>query len=1423
MDGPLSSSAGPTLGVAQRDKEKAFNNLQASSGATTPVSRQRPSLDHGDGSNLSLQPPGTANGAPSVRTVSSPAASYAPRSASFNPSSVAGPGSFSTDLRSQIGGPPRTGSRPDLFSNLGPLNESTDGLDPEKLLADLRDELARENKIKEGSENMLEALNTKKPKHVREQKAKVEAELNASYARIRKLKARIEDVQQAKTVPITPTRPPGEPSTMFRRTQSRRSASRSGAGSDLDEMVDPTYRLGELLQALEVEGLTPEYYVGKANALVALFKSYPNIKYDLVWSIFGLRMQVMLLSESREVVAAGYRMTRYAMSDRSSLKKIRTLNTDYVVISSLIKDRKADLEREQALKFVRAFLDIKDGIREMSRVVVRTIASIAEHSDDRLRPICLETLAEILVRDPQLLLASGGLSVICDALTEGSYRAPESLISAYLLLLDSPQKRKYLRPGYDLEVIFNVFTDAFLSNETILKHNSKAISSALRTWPGIMYLSMYNFRAIRSLIASLMLPNQQARDIIIVLLYSLLRIKSPAWATPFLAGRRLTTYGRVNILKPTATEGTKHIPVQSEDDSSEQNFVDHYTALLLAVLVKADLVSTLLNLARNAEEETMKRKSTLLLGEVLRLCSRLLPTSWSSNLQFLPDLFSEAVQFDNQSHFVATSLIYQISSVSRTLYRSTPSVLGDTSLLPTQITAGLALEEEQPRAAMAMPHVDEGAFRQLLVDSGVLSSSNYLKWNWEIVLKLIEGPLTIGKRVDDANKASKFMKRLMGFYRPFKYRFSDVKSTRNTQKYIKVGCSLMHTLLQSQQGIEYLANNKVLRQIAECLAQCDPTSGITAGIPLFSKDRMTDTLSGGYFAMLGVLSADKRGLEMLQRWRMFNMMYHILEYNQRPDLSKLLLSSFDYSFLGHPRVLLRTTMTASTKEIRIYATNILRKFVSNPKEGNANHSRWAIQLLVEQLYDPEVEVSATAIKILERACNTKSYLEFIVGCRPALDHLGEIGAPLLLRFLSTSIGYDYLDGLDYIRNEMDDWFLGRNDSYVNTVEASLARAFADVQDEPTNRLSLLDDEPDPEADPHVPPHFYRELTRTEEGCKLLEQKGHFLEFANTIREYGMQADDAEIMTKVKGCMWAVGNVGSMDRGAPFLESCDVIEHIVRIAEQHEVMSMRGTAFFVVGLISRSVHGLEILSELGWDANTNSIGMSTGFCVPSNISKFLSLRPWKHQIAGSIVLPHSQRTESVKAPVIHSRPRSDSMMEAMGAPNSLYDNINTGAFDDDEDVVLDPDPINHKILSLFIDLSNTVRFSKARNDLVALKEKKPQGFANAQVFRRVVALMETHHYRLPARRMLELFERSVLREVVFGDDSDNEDTNDDESLGPSYANARLRQGLQSSQGDNGDGEGEYGGSNSGSCGQRVDRRMSSGNPMEMEPRERRGTV
>lgn len=271
-----------------------------------------------------LQP--SANGG---RNLSASAVSFAPRGSSLNPSP--GPGAFSVDMRSQMI-PSRAGSRADIFAM-----EKVDEDEPsmaEQNLAALRESLNREMKIKEGSENMLEALNTKKAKQTKEQRQRVEAELFSSNQRIKVLRQKISDAQRTRIAPTTPTRTRTAESA-FQGNVSLRSppsASRSGAGSDFDEPTEsPTFALAEILQALEVDGMMPAYYVSRANSLVDLFKRHPTLKYDLVWSVFGLRMQVMLLSDSREVVASGYRMLRYAISDVASLKKVRSLNTDYLV------------------------------------------------------------------------------------------------------------------------------------------------------------------------------------------------------------------------------------------------------------------------------------------------------------------------------------------------------------------------------------------------------------------------------------------------------------------------------------------------------------------------------------------------------------------------------------------------------------------------------------------------------------------------------------------------------------------------------------------------------------------------------------------------------------------------------------------------------------------------------------------------------------------------------------------------------------------------------------------------------------------------------------------------------------------------------------------------------------------------------------
>ncbi len=655
----------------------------------------------------------------------------------------------------------------------------------------------------------------------------------------------------------------------------------------------------------------------------------------------------------------------------------------------------------------------------------------------------------------------------------------------------------------------------------------------------------------------------------------------------------------------------------------------------------------------------------------MKLADHCLPYSASASSQVLPALLSESIEGDTDEGSVATGTIYQIYSVNRTMQRS-----GLTAKTPQSYTSGngnteisSASRSSEPAKSKLSVDIDELEFRALLLETQVLTTANYLKWKWDLIQDLINGPLLNPKRLEESIKASKFMKRLIGFYRPFKYRFSEARNTKPNQRYVRVGCALVKTLIQNPEGNAYLMESKLLRQLAECLAQLDRQSGLTSTSPLFSPYKVSETLTGGYFAILGAMSSDPKGLQMIERWRMINMFYHIMELDGRDDLIRTLLGNMDFSLDSHLRVMLSKALTACPKNIRIFATRFLRKYATshqqeaNGQPNSSNGPEWSIRLLVTQLYDPEVQVSEIAVQILEEVCNRKAQLEYVVRCRPALDHLGAIGAPLLLRFLSTSLGYQYLDGLDYITQEMDDWFLGRNDSYVTLVEASLSRALMMVPERPT---SSHDEQMKTQDYGTVPPHFYRELTRTSEGCQLLRDSGHFDVFVANIQDSWREDEDPEAITKLKGSLWAVGNVGSMELGAPFLQESDVVNWIIKIATSSEVMTIRGTAFFVLGLISRSLHGMEILTEYGWTAATDHLGRSLGYCLPPRLEDLLEMGSYRQ----------GRPPQRMPPPV-----RAEESQQDAEAARAM-------------------DPIHARVLALTADLGNTVITGRAANDLFA---------------------------------------------------------------------------------------------------------------------------
>lgn len=989
---------------------------------------------------------------------------------------------------------------------------------------------------------------------------------------------------------------------------------------------------------------------------------------------------MFLLHKRTEMVAAGYRIARYSITTSESIKSLQRLQIEIFIIRTLTKDSKCHIERLQAVKLIRTILEFPDsGVKQISVGLIRALVSVCEQSDDMLKNIALETLTEIFIFTPANVNIAGGTRVLLQCAIDGPYELSPSICMAFMYVINNPRLRASVDLK-DLEFLISAFTDLQTKghvNTEKLQNSARILSSILSTWPGLITLCANDFYPLKSLIDCFQYPIPVLRDKLMDIFFSIFRIKPLSWSSSFLAGRRLTTFGRV-----ADTRSDFNYMDYAASSVPDSSFTKNYTALLLATTLHCNLMENLILMLTDNEDVGNARRATLLIGELIDLASNILPEQRLLKLVSLPGLVETATSKMNDS-LVASAAVFQIDKISRNIYkarypRDTKETRGSSMTMQVKVKMGV--------------QIDDVSFRQLMADTQVLTTKTFTRWNWDALTELIQGPLLSPKRLEESIKTTKFMKRLMSFYRPFKYRFSSIKKTRPNQKCVKVGNALFKTLLQSKEGIKYLNENKLLSQIAECLAQLDPMSGISSPDPLFSKQRLENTLSSGYFSLLGTLSADANGMAMMENRNMFNMFYHLSELRSREDLICNFLRSMDFELQGHPRIILAKALTTGQKNVRLFATAHL-KTLCNAKEAT---QKWAIKLLVTQLYDPEVEVCKLAVEVLEEYCKETKNLEYFVHLQPSLDHLGDIGNPLLLKFLSTSRGFQYLKDMDYVHQEMDNWFHGQNDIYVSQIEEYLEKAHCPWPGFGREKDSITT---------IVPRHFYGEITLTEEGCQLLRQKGHFEMFCNFIQENGLSCYDDDSLVKLKGCLWAVGHAGSNSSGASFLESTGVVNDIIKIAEESPIYSLKGTAFLVLGLISSTVEGSEILDELEWESVERVMGYPLGICLPRNLENFLI------------------------------KPQQDSIGCEEEMKEEAFPHVQT-------------DPVKRAIVEALSNLSNQILANDASRRLVELSRKHGERFRSTEQFIEAMALMEKYKFKLPIRKFIfELFDTGYLLEKM----------------------------------------------------------------------------
>ncbi|XP_067280565.1 rapamycin-insensitive companion of mTOR isoform X2 [Pseudorasbora parva] len=965
----------------------------------------------------------------------------------------------------------------------------------------------------------------------------------------------------------------------------------------LDLTRDPSENMREILQNVaKQQGVSNMRKLGHLNNFVKLLCNigHSEERFGFTFEEIIICLRLALLNEAKEVRAAGLRSLRYLIRDSNILQKVLRLQVDYLIARCIDIQQSNEVERTQALRLVRKMITVNALLFPSS--VANSLIAVGNDGPqerDRMVRACIAIICELALENPEIVAKRGGLSTILKNVIDCQLsRINEALITTILHLLNHPHTRQYVRSDVELEQILAPYTDFHYRHnpdtaEGQLKEDREArflaskmsIVASLRSWSGIINLCKSGNSGIQSLIGLLCIPNMEVRRGLLEVMYDIFRLPVPVVTHDFIEALLSVDPSRFQDSWRlsdgfVASEAKIILPHRAR---SRPDLMDNYLALLLSAFIHCGLLEGLVEVITSSDDSISVR-ATILLGELLHMANTILPHSHSHHLHCLPTLMNMAASFDipQEKRLRASAAINYLKRFHEKKKRGPkPNSLYLDHIIRKSLAAHYFRDQHlRPQRDIYIIKDTEEALMMNLRDSQILNHKQNLDWNWVLISTILKWP-NVSLRNNKDEQMHKFVRRLLFFYKPSSKLYASLELDHSKARQLTVvGCQFIEFLLESEEdGQVYLED--LVKDIVQWLSS---SSGLKPDRSLQSNGLLT-TASQHYFLFLGALSAQPQGVKMLEKCSVFQCLLNLCSLKNQDHLLKLIISTLDYSRDGLARVILSKILTAATDNCRLYATKHLRVLLRANVEFFSN---WGIELLVTQLHDRNKAISVEALDILDEACEDKANLHALIQMKPALTHLGDKGVLLLLRFLSIPKGFSYLNERGYVTKQLEKWQKEYNLKYVDLIEEQLNEALTTYR-KPVDGDNYVRRSNQRLQRPNVflPVHLYGQLVHDKTGCHLLEAQNVVADLSYTVRCPVL--DNWEGIKQLKAGLWALGNIGTSNWGLNLLQEENVIPDIVALAQDCEVLSIRGTCLYVLGLISKTKQGCELLKLQGWDA------------------------------------------------------------------------------------------------------------------------------------------------------------------------------------------------------------------------------------------------
>ena len=144
----------------------------------------------------------------------------------------------------------------------------------------------------------------------------------------------------------------------------------------------------------------------------------------------------------------------------------------------------------------------------------------------------------------------------------------------------------------------------------------------------------------------------------------------------------------------------------------------------------------------------------------------------------------------------------------------------------------------------------------------------------------------------------------------------------------------------------------------------------------------------------------------------------------------------------------------------------------------------------------------------------------------------------------------------------------------------------------------------------TPVHLFGELIKTKQGTQLIKERDDIGKLSVKLMSEQTSPEEK------RSILWTLGHIASHENGFKLIQGTSLIKDIIDMAENAQILSLRGTCIYIIGMMCRTRVGRNEIQKHNWIFSRSQVASgAVSVCLPRDPRKMFKVETEPYQ--GSI--------------------------------------------------------------------------------------------------------------------------------------------------------------------------------------------------------------